>query len=148
MTRWDLFREMDQMSREMERMFGTATLSRLVEPGLVSPYSLRGYPRLDVREEGEHFTVSALIPGIDPKEIEMTVMGNTLTLSGERKAESPGQVTWHRRERGMGKFLRTVDLPVEIDADQVKADYKDGVLTVTLPKAATAKPKRIAIAAA
>ena len=147
MTRWEIFREMDQMGREMERLFGNVGFGRLVEPGLVSPLSLRGYPRIDVREEGEHFTVTALIPGIEPQELEMTVMGNTLTISGERKGAIPEQVTWHRRERGMGKFLRTVDLPVEIDSDQVKADYHDGVLTVTLPKAAAAKPKRIAIAA-
>lgn len=148
MTRWDLFREMDTMGREMDQLLGTLGLGRAIESGLISPLSLRGYPRLDVREEGEHFTVTALLPGFDPKELEMTVMGNTLTLSGERKIESPENVTWHRRERGVGKFLRTVDLPVEIDSDQVKADYQDGVLTVTLPKAAAAKPKRIAIAAA
>jgi len=74
-------------------------------------------------------------------------MGNTLTFSGERLNDAPENVTWHRRERGFGKFLRTVDLPVEIDSEQVKADYADGVLTVTLPKAATVKPKRIAITA-
>lgn len=145
MTRWDIFKEMDQMSREMERIFGGLGLVRAVEPGLISPLSWRGYPRIDVREEGEHFTVTALLPGIDPRELEMTVLGNTLTLAGERRAEAAENVTWHRRERGAGKFLRTIDLPVEIDSDQVKADYRDGVLTVTLPKVAAAKPKRIAI---
>jgi len=147
MTRWDLFREMDAMSREMESILGSLGFGRAIEPGLVSPFELRGYPRIDVREEAEQFTVTALIPGIDPKELEMTVLGNTLTLSGERRNGSPQNVTWHRRERGIGKFLRTIDLPAEIEADQVKAEFRDGVLTVILPKAAAAKPKRIAIAA-
>lgn len=146
MTRWELFKEMDTMSREMDNIFAGLGLGRMFEPGL-SPFTLRGYPRMDVREEGERITVTAEVPGFDPKDLEMTVMGNTLTLSGERKAEVPENVTWHRRERGMGKFLRTIDLPVEIDSEHVKADYQDGVLTVTLPKAAGAKAKRIAIAA-
>jgi len=147
MTRWDLFREMDAMGREMESILGSLGFGRAIEPGLVSPFELRGYPRIDVREEAEHFTVTALIPGVDPGELEMTVLGNTLTLSGERRTGAPQTVTWHRRERGAGKFLRTVDLPAEIEADQVKAEFRDGVLTVTLPKAAAARPKRIAIAA-
>lgn len=146
MTRWDLFREMDSMSREMENLIGSLGFGRVIEPGLVSPFALRNYPRIEVREESDRFTVSALLPGIEPKDLEMTVLGNTLTLSGERKTEAPEGVTWHRRERGAGKFLRTVDLPAEIDADQVKADFKDGVLSVILPKAAAAQPKRITIA--
>lgn len=148
MTRWDLYREMDSMSREMENILGSIGFGRAIEPGLVSPYALRNYPRIEVREEAERFTVTALLPGIEPQALEMTVLGNTLTLSGERKTEAPQGVTWHRRERGTGKFLRTIDLPAEIDADQVKADFANGVLTVALPKAAAAKPKRIAIAAA
>jgi HSP20 family protein len=147
MTRWDLFREMDSMSREMENILGNLGIGRAIEPGLVSPFALRNYPRIEVREEAERFTVTALLPGIEPQALEMTVLGNTLTLSGERKTEAPQGVTWHRRERGAGKFLRTIDLPAEIDADQVKADFANGVLTVALPKAAAAKPKRIAIAA-
>jgi HSP20 family protein len=147
MTRWELFRELDTMSREMDNILGSLGLGRVIEPGLISPLSLRGYPRLDLREEAEHFTVTALLPGVDPKELEMTVLGNTLTLAGERRTDAPEQATWHRRERGAGKFLRTIDLPAEIDADQVRADFTNGVLTVTLPKAANARPKRIAIAA-
>jgi len=147
MTRWDLFRELDAMGREMESILGSFGFGRAIEPGLVSPLERRGYPRFAVREEAEQFTVTALIPGIDPKELEMTVLGNTLTLSGERRTGAPQNVTWHRRERGAGKFLRTIDLPTEIEADQIKADFRDGVLTVTLPKAAAAKPRRISIPA-
>ena len=61
MTRWDIFREMDTMSREMDSLLGTLGFGRTIEPGLLSPVSLRGYPRFDVREEGDHFTVTAVI---------------------------------------------------------------------------------------
>jgi HSP20 family protein len=80
----------------------------------------------------------------------MNLLGNTVTLSGERlpvESEGSNSRTWHRRERGTGKFLRTIELPVEIDPDQVKAEYKNGLLRVSLPKAETAKPKKISIAA-
>nr|NIQ93207.1 Hsp20/alpha crystallin family protein [Desulfuromonadales bacterium]NIR33245.1 Hsp20/alpha crystallin family protein [Desulfuromonadales bacterium]NIS39552.1 Hsp20/alpha crystallin family protein [Desulfuromonadales bacterium] len=91
--------------------------------------------------------VEALVPGIDAENLELSVMRGVLTLSGERKAENGKEKTWHRRERGAGKFMRTVELPVEVDADKVKAEYANGVLTVTLPKAESAKPKRISIEA-
>jgi len=78
----------------------------------------------------------------------MNVLGNTLTLSGERlPADAGGNGrTWHRRERGTGRFLRTIELPVEIDSERVKAEYRNGLLCVTLPKAEAAKPKKVSIA--
>jgi HSP20 family protein len=75
------------------------------------------------------------------------MLRNTLTLAGERK-NGIENVSWHRRERGVGRFLRTIDIPVNIDTEGVQADYRDGVLTVTMPKAETARPKRIEIKAA
>ncbi len=147
MTRTDLFRELDLMSREMENIFGNFGFGRIVEPGLGRPLALRGYPRLSVREEEEQFSVSALMPGVDPEKLEMTLLGNSLTLSGERIVDEPKGVTWHRRERSAGRFTRSIDLPADVDGDKVQAEFADGVLTVTVPKAAAAKPKRIAIAA-
>jgi HSP20 family protein len=90
--------------------------------------------------------VEALIPGLDAKDLELTVMRNTLTLSGERK-ETEGNVTWHRNERGSGKFLRTIELPVEVDADRVKAECRNGVLTIIMPKAEAARPRKISVQA-
>jgi HSP20 family protein len=141
MTGWDLFREMDDMFRG----FG---FGRLLEPSFATPLGARNYPRVNVREDNENLYVEALIPGVDPKGLEMSVLGNTLTVSGERKEQNLGKVTWHRRERGTGRFLRAVDLPAEIDIDRVKAEFRDGVLNVTLPKAASAKPRQITIKAA
>ena len=147
MRNWDLLREMSQMQREMDTIFRGLGLGRLFGPGYEAGFGLRDWPRINLREDADHIYVEALLPGSDPKAIDMNVLGNTLTLAGERLAtdsEKSGR-TWHRHERGAGKFLRTIELPVEIDPEKVKAEYKNGLLLVTLPKVEAAKPKRISI---
>lgn len=146
MTTFNLFREMEQFNREMEDIFSGLGLDRLLEP---SGRAMAGgrYPRVNLRQDAENVYVEALLPGIDPKELEMTVLKGVLTLSGERKSEIPDGATWHRRERGTGKFLRAIDIPAEVDVDRVTADFRDGLLTVTLPKAAAERPRRIEVKA-
>jgi len=96
------------------------------------------------------FVAHVPVPGVDPAELEMTVMGNTLTLAGERKEFDPAGAAfvWHRNERGVGTFQRTIELPGEIDNGTIAATCKNGVLTVTVNKAESAKPKKIAVAVA
>jgi HSP20 family protein len=84
---------------------------------------------------------------MEPKDLELNVMQGTLTLSGERKESGNDNRTWHRRERGAGKFMRTIELPAALNTERVDAEYRNGVLTVTLPKAEAAKPKKIAVKA-
>jgi len=146
MANWDLFREMENIGREMDHLFRGMGLGRVMEPSFATAVGGRNYPRINLREDGDRVYVEALLPGVDAKALEMTVLGNTLTLAGERK-NGVENVSWHRRERGTGRFLRTIDLPVDIDTEGVRADYREGVLTVTLPKAQTARPKRIEIKA-
>jgi HSP20 family protein len=146
MASWDLFREMESITREMDNLFRGVGLGRVLEPSFASAIGGRSYPRLNLREDANNVYVEALLPGVDAKALEMTVLGNTLTLAGERK-NGIENVSWHRRERGVGRFLRTIDLPIDIDSEGVQADYRDGVLTVTLPKAETARPKRIEVKA-
>jgi HSP20 family protein len=143
MTGFDLFKEMDSFTREMDQVFRDLGFGRPLVPG--SAY--RGFPRINLRENQDVYILEAQLPGIDPKELEMTLLKGTLTLSGERKASAEEQGTWHRRERGCGKFMRCIDIPAEIDGDKVRADYKDGLLTVTLAKAVSVLPKRIEIQA-
>jgi len=148
MARWDVFREMESLRREMEDMFRGYGVGRMFEPSLLTTFGYHTYPSVKMREDKDNFYVDALIPGIDPKGLDMSVLKNTLTISGERKGEEVKDVTWHRRERSAGHFLKTIDLPSEIDAEKVRADYANGILTITLPKAESEKPKRIAITTA
>jgi HSP20 family protein len=91
--------------------------------------------------------VEALAPGVDPSTLNLNVQGNTLSISGEKRRVA-GDVkpeAFHRSERATGKFVRHIQLPVEVDEHKVQADYKHGLLNVTLPKAEKAKPKQIAV---
>lgn len=146
MNNWNLFREMDQMRREMDEIFSNVGLGKILEPAFLPGIGARRTPRFNLSEDDNNYHLSALLPGVDPKQLEMNVVGNSLTLSGERPEQVlDAKATWHRRERGAGKFLRTIELPAEVDANRVTAEYRDGVLDVTLPKAEVAKPKQIAI---
>lgn len=147
MAMLDLFWEMENMQREMDDLFRGFGFGRGAETSFATAVAGKRYPRVNLREEAESLYVEALLPGIDAEKLEITVMGNTLTLAGERRSETEENISWHRRERGAGRFLRTIDLPVDVDSEQVKADYRNGVLTITLPKAPSAKPKRIEIQA-
>jgi HSP20 family protein len=101
-------------------------------------------PALDLYEDKDNLTVSAELPGMKREEIEVSLHDGALTISGERKSEKnseKGQA--YRSERFFGRFQRTVALPSSVAADKVKATYKDGILTVTLPKTEEAKPKQI-----
>jgi HSP20 family protein len=101
-------------------------------------------PALDVHEDKDKFTVNLELPGLKREDIAVQIEDDSLIISGERKVETVSEGTEvHRRERYHGKFSRALTLPVAVAADQVKAAYKDGLLTVTLPKAEAAKPKHI-----
>ncbi|GIV79298.1 Hsp20/alpha crystallin family protein [Litorilinea aerophila] len=100
-------------------------------------------PRVDVSETDKEIRVSAELPGMEPDDIEVTVSGNLLTISGEKRAEHEEQgEQYYRMERTYGSFQRTIPLPYEVDADKVNARYKNGVLTITLPKPGEAQGRR------
>jgi HSP20 family protein len=103
-------------------------------------------PAVDLYEDKESLTVRAELPGLKKEDIDIALIDNVLTISGERKNEKryEGEQT-SRQERFFGRFTRSITLPKAADAKGVKANYKDGVLTVTLPKAAEAKPRQIEI---
>lgn len=147
MMTWNLFREMDQLHRDIDSLFNGYNQGRLLGPAFEPGLGLRQYPKINLRDDAENVYVEALLPGIDPDNLEMNILGNTLTLAGEREflPASGEKRTWHRRERGSGKFMRTIELPVEIIDDKVKAEYQNGLLRITLPKAAEAKPKKISV---
>lgn len=146
MASWDVFRELDNLRREIDEAFRGVGIYRPLASTFLSPVTTRRFPLVNFSEDEGHVYVDALVPGVDPKDIDLTVMRNTVTLSGERKpfVEQKGQIV-HRSELGSGTFSRTLELPVDVDPDKVSADYRDGILRVTLAKAEHAKPKKIAI---
>ena len=105
----------------------------------------RRYPLINLLEDKDHIYIEALTPGVDPQSLNVSVTHNRLTMAGE-KTRISGDVkpeAFHRSERASGKFVRTFDLPVEVDDAGVQAEYKNGLLLVTIPKAEKAKPKQI-----
>jgi HSP20 family protein len=105
------------------------------------------YPPVNLFEDADGFVLTAELPGVAPEDVDVSIEGSTVTLSGERKIEyAVGDGTAiHRRERQSGTFRRAFELPTNIDLDAAKATHKNGVLTLRLPKSAAAKPRQIAI---
>ena len=146
MAGWDLFQEMDLLRRGIDQAFrGIEKNNRY--PSFLPGIGTGNYPRVNLSEDDNNYYVEALVPGIDPKDLDLNLMQGTLTLTGERKeAEHKGH-TCHRNERGAGKFMRTIELPDSVDSNKVDAAYNDGILLITLAKPQGVKPKKISVRA-
>ena len=133
------------LRREMERFF-----DRFAEP-VWEPFEMVAgdwAPKLDVSETKEAMVVTAEMPGVDPKEIEIALTGDLLTLKGEKEKETEEmEERYHRVERTYGAFLRSVRLPMAVDGSKVTAGFKNGVLVVTLPKTPASKGTTIPVKA-
>ena len=142
-VRWEPFRDLMTTQSEFDRLFREAFSPALGE-GEVSTRTWA--PPVDIYENGDNLVLKAELPGINPDDVEIRVEDNTLYLKGERKFEKEvKEQNYHRVERSYGTFTRTFSLPNSVDADKVAANYKDGVLTLTMPKKEEAKPKTIKI---
>ncbi len=108
---------------------------------------LRRYPAVNIWEDGDAAHLEAELPGVVMEDVELYVAGNQLRIGVQRRVSAPEKAAWHRQERVSGNFTRTFTLPWELDADKVEAKLKDGVLTVELPKAEAAKPRKIKLLA-
>jgi HSP20 family protein len=146
MASWDVFRELDNLRKEIDEAFRGAGYQRPFGTTFLSPVTTRRFPLVNFSDDEGHVYMDALVPGVDPKYIDMTVLRNTLTISGERKPfpEQKGQIV-HRSELGSGKFSRTLEIPIDIDPDRISAEYKNGIMRITLAKAEHAKPKKIEV---
>jgi HSP20 family protein len=102
-------------------------------------------PAVDVAEEGDKILVKVEVPGVDEKDIKVNFEDGTLTVTGERTFERKDERNYHRIERSYGTFTRTFSLPTSIDANQITASYRNGILEIEIPKKEEAKPKQIAI---
>ena len=145
MVRFDPFREMAQMQDRINRIFGDAYTRRHDDD-----LTQRGewFPAVDIYENAnQEIVLKAELPGIVREDIDVRVENNTLTLRGERKRDTEvKQEQFHRVERSYGGFSRSFSLPSRIDTDQVRAEFKDGVLAIPLPVKAEAKPRQIEVA--
>ena len=137
---------MQQFRDEMDRLVSNVFTNPAVA-GATRLVTGRGFPALNLWENDEKLFVEAEVPGLKAEHLDVTVVGDELTIKGERPEELPPEGSFHRRERGVGSFTRVMRLPSEVDADRVQAALNDGVLLLTLPKAETAKPRKIKVKA-
>ena len=144
LTRWDPFRDLSIMQERMNRMFEDAGRGwRGDEPSSTTTWS----PAVDIYETENDIQVQAELPGVDRKDISLNLEKNVLTLKGERRFEKETkQENYHRIERAYGGFSRSFSIPAIVDEEKIRADYKDGILKIALPKKEQVKAKQIAIA--
>lgn len=141
LTRWDPFAELRDLQREMDRLFESffgRTRAEVAEAGWS--------PLVDIYETKDNLVVKAELPGVKPEEVEVNIVGDTLTLKGERKQEKEvSEEGYYHRELAYGAFQRSLALPQMVDPGKVKATFKNGVLEIILPKKEEAKPKAIKV---
>jgi HSP20 family protein len=137
---WPGFGRLSSLRDELDRLFESPWTELARTSQLLSGWT----PALDIHEDKDNFIVRAELPGMKREDIDVSLHDGALSISGERKLEQKfEEAEVYRTERFFGKFQRTVALPAAVAADKVKAQYKDGVLTITLPKTEEAKPKQI-----
>ena len=137
-TRWDPFGEMTTLRDAMDRLFAESVVRPAALRGAQSPLAL------DVYEEGDDYVIEAALPGVDPDKVNVSVLGNQVQISGEYGAPPEGRQHL-LQERRSGRFERTVTLSTALDADKASAAYEHGLLRLRVPKAESARPRRIAI---
>jgi HSP20 family protein len=141
------WRELERLQRSMDDLFNAVSSTR--KPFLDPLWrGARLFPLLNVRDLDQSYVVTAEIPGMKSDDLEIKIEGDTLILKGERKPQETGKdISYHRRERATGTFQRSLTLPGKVDAENVSATYKDGILTVTLEKEKAALPRQITVKA-
>ena len=144
LVRWDPFRELEEMSDRLNRMFARpeTRTSNGKETMIIADWT----PSVDISETEGEYQIKAEIPDVRKDDVKVTVEDGVLTIQGRRNQEKEEKGTkYHRIERSYGSFARTFSLPDVIEADKVNAEFKDGVLNLRLPKSEKAKPKAIEV---
>jgi len=142
LTRWEPAREMMTLREAMDRLFDDA---------FTRPFSMSGgsvTPAIDLYQNADEVIVKASLPGLKADDVQISITGDMLTLRGEFKEETEKkEATFHIRENRYGSFERSIMLPTDVQTEKAKADFKNGILTITMPKAESVKPKTITIKA-
>jgi HSP20 family protein len=144
--RWEPFRDLVGLQERMNRLFDES-FRGINRAGSEEDWGGGSWaPAVDIYEQNGNIVLKAELPGVDPKDVDVRVENNILTLRGERKLENEvKRESYHRVERAYGSFTRSFTLPNVVDTEKIKAEYKDGLLRMTLPKKDEAKPKQISI---
>ena len=143
-TRFDPFRETTALQNTLDRWFCNPDFGRVANEELMTAGEF--VPPVDIYEDDHNINLKLEVPGIEQKDLDIRLEENTLTVKGERKfAKEEKEENFHRIERRYGSFYRSFTLPNKVDPEKVFADYKDGVLHITLVKKAEAKPKQIRV---
>lgn len=144
-TAWSPFRDLVNMQREVGRLFDGLFTEMDGDGNFMASW----WPRVDVLESKEAFVIKAELPGVNKSDVKITLRENLLTIKGEKKQEKEEKENnFHRIERSYGSFERAFSLPAGVKSDKIDAAYKDGILTITLPKVEEVKPKEIEVRAA
>jgi HSP20 family protein len=142
LVRWDPFRELETIQTRLNRLFADAPGPAVDQGPLFSAWA----PAVDVAETDKEYVIKADLPELKKEDVKVELLDGVLTVEGERKHEKEDKgTTFHRVERSYGKFVRRFALPTEIDSAKVQAEFKEGVLSVHLPKTAAVKPKAIEV---
>ncbi len=143
LTRWDPFKEMDDLQSRMARLLGVSP-ARPADSGKEAMTVARWTPSVDIIEDDKEWLVKAELPEVKKEDVKVIVENGVLTITGERKFEKEEKGRkYHRIERSYGNFLRSFALPDAADGSKVSAEFKDGVLKIHLPKSEKAKPKAV-----
>lgn len=141
MDQWFPFFDVGKTLEEMDRALG-----RMGRPLGLRSVPRGTFPAINIYQQNDAVVLTAEVPGVQPEDLDLTVLNDSVTLTGRRKeAELPKDSRFYRRERSVGEFSRTVALPDAIDPNSVKAEYHDGILSVRMAKAESAKVRKIAI---
>ena len=144
LVRWNPLGEMTTMQNRINRMFNAPywPAGRMDYKTGMGMWN----PAVDLYEKDDHFVIKAELPGVDKKDIAIDLKDRVLTLSGERSYENEvKEDSYYRRERSYGKFQRAFTLPADVDSDKIKAEFKDGLLQIEVPKPEEQKPKQVTI---
>jgi len=142
LSAWQGFGRLTDLRDEIDRLFESPLAELTRTSQLLSGWT----PAVDLFEDKDNFILRAELPGMKKDDIELSLHDGSLSISGERKAEDKYQdAEVYRAERFFGRFQRTITVPAPVSADKIKAQFKDGILTVTLPKTEEAKPKHIEV---
>jgi len=145
MNIWKLFHEMEGLQKNLEQVTKGFGLPGLPKISFLPGSNPRHFPQVNLSEDKDNVYLEAMAPGVAPESLNVNVTRNTITISGTKTELKTETEHVHRQERVGGKFVRSVELPITVDSSKIAAEYKNGLLLITVPKAEEAKPHQIEI---